>query len=91
MKPKLHVKRGRRFIVTMSVEIEIAPALLKSVLTDEWRKVMFPFYTAEEVAAHLAFNMVQGTQLGNIDGYADQPSDRVWCGHLGTDDTAEVK
>ncbi|HMI84844.1 MAG TPA: hypothetical protein VK550_12175 [Polyangiaceae bacterium] len=93
MKPKKLAKasaRRRKFVVYVSVEVEIDQRLLDSVLTDEWRAQMFPFYKPEEVASHLVFNLIQGTPLTSIDGYADQDPERVKMGHIDTDETVEI-
>ena len=60
------------------VEIEVDDALLKSCNTDEWRSQMFPYKRDEEFVEHIAYNMViNETRLESIDGYADQPKERV--------------
>lgn len=79
-----------RYIVTFQVEIAIDQNLLDSVLTDEWRAVMFPAFKPEDIASHIAFNMVRGCSLSEIDGYADQPEKRAMCGELETVDVEAV-
>ena len=60
------------------VEIEVSDELLKSCNTDEWRSQMHHYTRDEEFVEHIAYNMViNGTKLESIDGYADQPKERV--------------
>jgi hypothetical protein len=81
--------KHRKFYATFTVEIDIAPALLKSVLTDEWRSQFYPFMTPEDVAEHLAFNLIQGRSLSLLDGFADQDPKRVTLGEIIPSDTEE--
>jgi hypothetical protein len=90
MKSKKKREGMRKFVVYVSVEVEIDQRLLDSVLTDEWRAQMFPFYKPEEVASHLVFNLIQGTPLTSIDGYADQDPKRVKMGDIDTDEAIEI-
>lgn len=69
----------------MTFEIEVDDALLKSVDTDEWRDNFYHLTTAEEVAAHLAYNLIRGASLASLDGFADQPEDAAEI--TGTADT----
>lgn len=75
-KPK--TKPARRFICTFEVEIEVEQALLDAVLTDEWRQTSYRDVTKpEDVAMILAYNMMQGATLAQLDGFADQPEGRA--------------
>lgn len=67
----------RRYFAQFSVEIEVDDKLFKSVLTDEWRKVMYPFHTREEVAGHLAYNLMRDVPLTSMDGFANQKPERA--------------
>lgn len=69
--------RRRRFLVPLEVEIEVDDRLLADVLTDEWREQFYRLADARDVAAHLAFNLVQDRRLGSLDGFADQPEERA--------------
>ncbi len=66
-------KKFRRFSVSISLEIDVDDALLSSVLTDEWRGRFYNFLFASEVAEHLAFNLLGGHGVSQLDGFADQP------------------
>lgn len=67
----------RRFYAQFTVVVDVDDRLFKSVLTDEWRKTMYDFYSREDVAGHIAFNMMRGCSLNDIDGYCDQPKGRA--------------
>jgi hypothetical protein len=69
--------RVRRFLVPIQVEIEVDQRLIDDVLTSAWRTDHYPLHFAGDVAAHLAYNLVQGSQLPGLDGFADQPTDRA--------------
>ena len=75
-----HRKKMRKFTVRFEgeVEIEVDDALLKSCNTDQWREQITRFTRDEQFVAHIAYNMVMNNlRLEEIDGYADQPEDRV--------------
>jgi len=60
------------------IELEVADELLKSCNTDEWREQMMPFKRDEEFVEHIAYNtVINNLRLEQIDGYADQPEERV--------------
>jgi len=66
----------RKFCVSATIGIEVDDQLLEDVLTDEWRSRFYALLSAEDVAGHLAFNLIQGASLQQLDGFADQPGDR---------------
>lgn len=69
----------RMFVVDFegSVTIELDERVIAAV-HDEWRAQMYSLYTPEEIAEHIAYNMVKnGLRLESIDGWADQPNDRA--------------
>lgn len=73
-------KKGmRRFTVTMTAEmtLDVSQELLDEVLTDEWRAQMYQLHTPEEVAHHLAFNLIQGRSFQSLDGFAMLPDNAV--------------
>ena len=70
----------RKFLVSFhgTAEIQISDDLLRTCNTDEWRAQIVKFTTVEEFAQHIAYNMIlNDLQLESIDGYADQPKERV--------------
>jgi hypothetical protein len=76
-KPPKPVMREYEVRMLVTLKIKVDQRLFDSVLTDEWRAQMYPFHTNEDVVKHLAFNMVHGRNLQSLDGFADQPYERV--------------
>lgn len=74
----------------LEVEVEVDDALLESVLTDEWRAHYYALHAPEEVAEHLAYNLVQGSSLASLDGFADQPPLAAKILRVVTDDAVEL-
>lgn len=84
----------RKFCVNAIIEIEVDQRVLDDVLTDEWRSNFYPLTTPEDVAGHLAFNLVRGAEMHQLDGFADQPrarSPRLGDVNLEIDEVDEVK
>ena len=74
--------KKRRFIVTFSrfgediddAWIELDQAVIDAV-DDSWREMLYPLHTPEQIARHIAYNMViNRLKLSDLDGWADQPS-----------------
>jgi len=60
--------------LTVFCTIEIAQSVLDGVLTDEWRAQFYALTTPQDVADHLAYNMVvHRAGLSQLDGFADHP------------------
>lgn len=83
--------RRRKFMVGFCVEVEVDQTVFDAVLTDEWRKVFYPFHTAADVAGNLAFCLVQGMSLSQLDGYADQDKSSVKIGPIDIEDVDEIE
>jgi hypothetical protein len=73
---------SRKFIVTFSrwgediddAWIELDQAVIDAV-DDNWREMFYDIHTPEEIAAHIAYNMViNNLKLSQLDGWADQPN-----------------
>lgn len=65
----------RRFLVEISGEaiIELDDAVI-DVVDDEWRSVFYELRTPEEIAEHVAHNLIVNKwSLSSLDGWADQP------------------
>jgi len=59
------------FEVTAEIELD---EMVISVVNDEWRSVLYPLHTEEEIAEHIAYNLVHNhASLSQLDGWADQP------------------
>ena len=62
-------------VVTATIELDDA---VIDVVDDEWRAGLYNLHTPEEIAEHIACNLVRGARLSMLDGWADQP-DRNAC------------
>ena len=69
----------RRFEIVITVdnfydyyaEIELDQKVIDAV-TDEWRSVFYPLYTPEDIAEHIAYNLIiNRARLTRLDGWAD--------------------
>jgi hypothetical protein len=69
--------KKRRFHVELSCVVEIDADVIRAV-NKEWRSKFYDLNTPEEVAQHLAFNLlVNGAVLSQLDGWADKEDDAV--------------
>jgi hypothetical protein len=69
----------RKFNVTIcvDVEIELDDAVINAV-DDEWRKSLYDLKTPQDIANHIAYNMIiNNWKLSHLDGWADQPDDNA--------------
>lgn len=56
-------------------KIELDERIL-NVVNDEWRRVLYDLKTEQEIAEHIAYNLVEnGLQVWVLDGWADMPHD----------------
>ena len=64
----------RKFVVSyvVTATLEIEEDLIEAALLDDWKKDFYNLEDAEGVAAHLAFNMIQGRTLASLDGFGDR-------------------
>jgi hypothetical protein len=54
--------------------LELDEAVITAV-DDDWRSALYPLETPEEIAEHIAANMILGNlTLNQMDGWADQPA-----------------
>jgi hypothetical protein len=83
--------RRRKFMVGFCVEVEVDQAVFDAVLTDEWRSQFYPFYTPADVAGNLAFCLVQGMSISQLDGYADQDKESAKIGPIENEDVDEIE
>lgn len=63
---------------TFELEIKIFAILtlddrVIDAVDDEWRSHLYDLKTPEKIAEHIAFNLLQGRSLSDLDGWADQP------------------
>jgi len=69
----------RRFEVGIHtyVEIELDDAVI-NVVDDEWRSQLYNLKTPEEIAEHVAYNLViNKAHLSQLDGWVDQPDENA--------------
>ena len=70
-------KRRFEIEIKKTVEIELDDAVINAV-DDEWRKQLYDLKTPEDIAAHIAYNMViNNAPLSMIEGWADQPDENA--------------
>ena len=73
---KRKLKMGKRKFeieITGTVEMELDDRVI-DVVNDEWRSYLYNLRTPEEIAEHIAFNLVANSgRLSMLDGWADQP------------------
>ncbi len=57
--------------------IELDDAVIDAV-DDEWRQELYDLNTPEEIAEHIAYNLiVNNSRLSQLDGWADQPDNNA--------------
>lgn len=65
----------RRFHIDLSCIVEVDADVIDGV-DAEWRKRFYDLDTPEEVAQHIAFNLLaNGARLSQLDGFADRHDD----------------
>jgi hypothetical protein len=63
------------FIVTAEIALD---EKVISVVDDEWRGTFYNLHDIEDIAEHIAYNMVKNeVRLSQIDGWADQPDENA--------------
>lgn len=61
-----------------------------NVVDDEWRSRLYNLETPEDIAGHIAYNLVQGLRLSQLDGWADQPDENARIVQNNIEDELEV-
>jgi len=62
-------KRKYKVSVMLECELTVDEAVLKEVLTPQWRSAFYQLMTREQVVEHLVYNLVQGRPLQSLDGF----------------------
>ncbi len=84
------MKRKFKIEVTVTATVEVDDKVFEATLTPEWRGQFYPFHKPEDVVGHIAFNMIRGLELSQLDGFANLSNDLA--GISGTDwDDWQVK
>jgi len=71
-KRRFRVDFGDRGDVTIELDEKVI-----NVVDDVWRSQLYDLHTPEEIAAHIAANLVEGSRLSRLDGWADQPDENA--------------
>jgi len=89
-------KRKFNLSWTVECEIELDDEVIDQV-DDEWRKHLYPLETPEQIAEHIAYNLVMNQWgLSMLDGWANLEDSQARVTHLDTfwwnsEETKEVK
>jgi hypothetical protein len=68
------MKRTFEIELTGTATVELDDQVIQ-VVDDEWRAALYPLHTPEEIAQHVAYNLiVNNARLSQLDGWADQPN-----------------
>lgn len=63
-----------RITLTVYATVDIEPKVIDAV-DDGWRDSFYDLRTPEEVAGHIGRNLILGSRLSMLDGFADQDDD----------------
>ena len=70
-------KRKFEVAFAFDVIIELDDKVI-DVVDDEWRSQLYDLHTPEDIAEHIAFNLVINKwRLSSLDGWADQPDENA--------------
>jgi len=58
----------------VSTTVKINPVVFSQV-DDEWRSMFYNLDTPSKVIEHIAYNLLQGFKLSQIDGFANLPDE----------------
>lgn len=70
------MKNPKRFQVTITFEVEIEEAVLAEAAKPEWQDYMYKL-DREGVAGMIGDNLWRGSDLNQLDGFADRQSDEA--------------
>jgi len=59
---------------TVTVSVKIHQDVITQV-DDEWREMFYDLNTESEIVDHIAFNLLSGFRLSQLDGFANLPDD----------------
>jgi hypothetical protein len=81
----------RTFTIHTSGEFELTlDEQVISVVDDEWRSQLYNLHTPEDIAEHIAYNLIfNGGYLSDLDGWADQPDSNAKLKEIDVSITAE--
>jgi uncharacterized protein len=93
--PMRDIGNKRRFKISFQVDVELAiePDLIEEVLKPDWRDTFYEDIREPiDVASHLAYNLIRGASLKQLDGFAHREETDVmllsdeWTFDVGEDD-----
>ena len=69
-------------MATFELEITVLATLtldehVINVVDDEWRSYLYNLNTPEEIAEHIAYNLLRGVRLHQLDGWTNQPDNNA--------------
>jgi len=70
-------KRRYEIQVLVTATVEVDERVFEETLTEEWRKTFYPLLNREEVVEHVAYNLLRGSELSTLDGFAHFRDDDV--------------
>lgn len=88
------LKRKFRVVFSVAVDVMLSEALIQEALSNDFAVKIFPFDSANEVAHHLAYNLVcNRAELRQLDGFAlrDSNEAEVVKEDWEEDDTKELR
>ncbi len=63
-----------RITYTVCATVELGQAVIDAV-DDGWRESFYNLHTPEQIAGHIGRNLILGSRLSMLDGFADQLDD----------------
>jgi len=85
VKRQFYVDFGSRGNVIIELDEKVI-----DVVDDEWRSQLYNLETPEDIAEHVAYNLIQGSRLSQLDGWADQPDENARIVQNNMEDDIEV-
>lgn len=58
--------------IWLSFTIDIEDDVIAGAMTQEFKSHHYDFRTQQDVAEHIAVNLIQGARLDQLDGFADR-------------------
>lgn len=59
---------------TATIIVKIHPDVIAQV-DDEWREMFYDLNTESDIVDHIAYNLLRGNRLSQLDGFANLPDD----------------
>lgn len=86
------MRRTFRVTVTTTAELTLDSSVIREATSDEWRKMFWDLRSAEDVAAHVGFNMLTNhLELSELDGFSGADDALAKLANVETETEAESK